>query len=217
MPEKETAVEWSLRTWKERHNRGYFPKSEQHRGWKIYDHVPKWLLEHGLPVRLDKVLEIGCGYGEWMIPLSPLVKELHGIDIHPGLASKSAEKFAEHGVQNCHFTLSDGLSVPYPDKTFDLVYSVTVFQHIPREIVHGYLKESDRVMAEGGRSLHHFRNANNVGNFPTPAKDITAYHTGDFSCGWTAQEVYEAGMAVGWKTEVIDDGLFLVLKGTRND
>jgi len=216
MTEKEeTATEWSLRTWKERHDRGYFPNSKQHAGWKVFESLYDWFDTIAAPGPDDVALEIGAGYGEWMIPLSRRVRSVAGCDIHPDLPAKAVEKFREHGVKNAIFTLCDGTTLPYTGRAFDLVYSISVFQHLPREIVRGYLRESDRVMKPDGRAVHHFRNADNVGPYPPLATDIEANHTGDFSCGWTADEVREAGEAVGWRCEVHDIGLHLVLSGRK--
>lgn len=215
MPDNETATEWSLRTWKERHENGYFPKSRQHADWRIFAEMPDWFHRLAAPTPDDLALEIGAGFGEWMIPLSRSVGFVHGVDIHPALVAKAREKFQEHGVTNAAFRCSDGLTLPYPAETFNLVYSISVFQHLPRAIVHDYLRESDRVMRPCGRAVHYFRNADNVGPYPPLAEDITANHTGDFSCGWTAQQVRDAGQAVGWSCQVEDIGLHLILVGRK--
>ena len=212
---KETPTEWSLRTWKARHDVGYFPKSRQHADWKIYPAMPDWFDRIARPKKADNALEIGAGYGEWLIPLSRRVANIYGVDIHKILPAKAAEKFAEHGVRNASLICNDGTTLPFVDGAFSLVYSISVFQHLPREIVAGYLRESARVLASGGRAVHHFRNADNVGPYPTPAADITVDHTGDFSCGWTADQVRAAGELVGWTCEVHDIGLHLILLGKK--
>jgi len=206
----QAAIAWSLKSWQERHEQGYFPNSEQHRGWRIYDRAPDWLVKYGFPNILDDVLEIGCGYGEWMIPLAPMVGSVSGCDIHPAPIAVAQEKFKQHGAINCRAVVNDGLTLPYDDGVFSLVYSISVFQHLPRAIVAGYIRETRRVLRPGGRALFHFRNADNVGPYPTPAKDIEANHTGDFSCGWTAEQVRDACLADFADVDVIDLGLHLV-------
>lgn len=205
----ETAEQWSLRSWAARHDAGYFPNSEQHRNWKVYDRVPEWLSSR--VNTSDTVLEIGCGYGEWMIPLAPHVASVTGIDIHNAPILKARELFRAAGLRNAEAYLSSGTDIPYLRDSFAVVYSISVFQHLPRSIVKGYIAETNRVLVPGGLALHHFRNADNVGPFPPLAIDITVNHTGDFSVGWTAAQVREAGEQVGWQTEVLDLGLFLVL------
>lgn len=211
----ETAEQWSLRTWKARHAAGYFPRSEQHAGWRVYDTPPEWLMDLGKPMRDDVVLEVGCGYGEWMIPLAPHVREVSGIDIHEEPIRKAGELFEQRGIRNAQVSVTDGRGLPFPSESFSLVYSISVFQHLPRSIVQGYLHETTRVLRPGGRCLHHFRNADNIGPYPPLADDIVANHTGDFSVGWTAAEVERAGEEAGLAVEIHDIGLFLVMAGAR--
>jgi len=210
-----TATEWALWRWKTLHDTDYFPNSDQHKDWRIYEKMNDWFLDIAKPVKADNVLAIGAGYGEWMIPLSRLVGTITGIDLHKILPVKAREKFREHNVSNATFFQNDGTTVPFRENTFSLVYSISVFQHIPRAIVYGYLRESARVMTPDGRAVHHFRNADDVGPYPPLATDIVADHTGDFSCGWTVDQIREAGEAAGLKCEVHKIPLFLVLHGTR--
>ena len=128
---EETAVEWSLRTWQERHDKGYFPTSIQHHDWYVYPSPPKWFAEYAAPTPDDVVCEIGAGYGEWMIPIAPTVTEICGFDIAPNLVSMAAAKFAEHGADNARMCMGDGTSIPFARESFSLVYSISVFQHIP--------------------------------------------------------------------------------------
>lgn len=86
-----------------------------------------------------KVLEIGCGVGR-------LMKDGYcGIDI-----SEKMLEIARKRKPNCEFKLTDGRSIPYEDNTFDSVYSMLVFQHLPIEAVETYIKEVRRVLKENG-------------------------------------------------------------------
>lgn len=213
----ETAEQWSLRTWKARHDAGYFPQSEQHRDWRVYEAMPPWFMELARPTASDVVLEIGCGYGEWMIPLAPHVRNVLGVDIHEEPIAKANSLFAERQILTAAAITNDGQTLPFGDELFSLVYSISVFQHLPRSIVAGYLRETRRVLAPGGRCVHHFRSAENVGPYPTPATDIEVDHRGDFSVGWTTGEVLEAGRAA----ELVDvavhqvGGFFWAMTGRR--
>lgn len=206
----ETAEEWSLRTWKARHDADYFPRSEQHADWCVYSEMPDWFDALAVPQASDVVLELGCGYGQWMIPLASRVAEIVGVDIHQEPIAKAGELFRERRITNCRVGVNDGLTIPCASRSFGLVYSISVFQHLPRSIVAGYLAEISRVLRPNGRAALHFRNADNVGPYPTPARDIAANHAGDFSVGWTAAEVLEAIADAGLTAKVHDVGLFLV-------
>lgn len=87
-----------------------------------------------------KVLEIGCGVGRLM------EDGYSGIDI-----SEEMLKIARERKPKCEFKLTDGRTIPYPDESFDVVYCVLVFQHLPLEAVRGYVKEAERVLKKGGK------------------------------------------------------------------
>ncbi len=189
------AVQFSIAWWKNRHAIGYFPTMEQHWDWKLYEAMPEWWLEFAEPMLTDSALEVGCGYGQWMAPCSKLVRDVVGVDIHESLLEKFEEQMGP--FSNATMKLGDGTTLPFPSKRFSLVYSISVFQHIPRATVQLYLHEIARVLRRTGRAVLHFRGADGIGEY---SEDIVVNHTGDWSVGWTVEEgiqaVEEAGMRV---------------------
>src|SRR5579863_4494336 len=97
-----------------------------------------------------RALEIGCGPGRLMRPMSRHFVEIHGVDVSDEMIALAKEKLRD--VPNAHPHLTDGASLPmFADDSFDFVYSYAVFQHIPaREVVYRYLKEIQRVLKPGG-------------------------------------------------------------------
>lgn len=204
-------LNWSVSSWSDRHNKGYFPNSELHKDWHVYQgpHAP--LMTHANPTSTDTVLEIGCGYGEWMIPLAPYVKSVDGFDIHIEPLAKALELFLAHDIKNCNVKLGSGDSIPYKQQ-FSLIYSISVFQHIPKAITKQYLINSVPHMSD--RCFHHFRSTHAAGH-PQPEQDITINHTGDFSCGWSPEEIHEAATAARIRNiQVIENNAFNYLIGT---
>ncbi len=98
----------------------------------------------------DRALEIGCGPGRLMLPMSRHFSEIHGVDVSEEMVALARERLA--AVPNAHLQVGSGGDLaPFPDDSFDYVYSYTVFQHIPsREVVLNYLRESRRVLRPGG-------------------------------------------------------------------
>lgn len=208
-----TASEWSVEWWKHRHELSYFPAMETHLNWKVYDEMFPWFLDNAEMRPDDTALEIGAGYGEWMVPMSRHVKSITGVDLHQSLVDKAAEILVD--IPHAKMLLSDGTTLPFKDNLFSFVYSISVFQHIPRSIVAGYFRETNRVLQPGGRLLFHFRWADGVGEY---SSDIVADHTGDFSVGWTAEEAMEAAKAVGFlsaRTIVWNDCLILTARSGK--
>jgi SAM-dependent methyltransferase len=100
--------------------------------------------------RARRALEIGCGPGRLMRPMSWNFGEIHGVDVSDEMIVRATENLKN--IPNAFPVHSDGTSLSnYPDELFDYVYSYAVFQHIPsRDIVFSYLREARRVLKPGG-------------------------------------------------------------------
>jgi SAM-dependent methyltransferase len=97
-----------------------------------------------------RALEIGCGPGRLMYPLSRHFSEIHGVDVSAGMVRLAERNLA--GIAHAHVHVSDGTNLAqFTGESFDFVYSYAVFQHIPsREVVLNYLEETRRVLKTGG-------------------------------------------------------------------
>lgn len=95
-------------------------------------------------------LEIGCGPGRLMLPMSWNFGEIHGVDVSDRMIWMAFR--ALHGIANAFPRQSSGTGLgAYGNDLFDFVYSYAVFQHIPsRDVVFNYLAEARRVMKTGG-------------------------------------------------------------------
>jgi SAM-dependent methyltransferase len=98
----------------------------------------------------DAALEIGCGPGRLMRPLSRHFREIHGVDVSDEMVRLARERLRATPNAHPHLTAGSDLSL-FPGGKFDFVYSYAVFQHIPsREVVFQYLREARRVLKPGG-------------------------------------------------------------------
>ncbi len=97
-----------------------------------------------------RALEIGCGPGRLMLPLSRRFGEIHGVDVSAEMVRLARANLAS--VPHAYVHAADGTNLAqFNDEFFDFVYSYAVFQHIPRrEVVLSYLQESRRVLKTGG-------------------------------------------------------------------
>jgi ubiquinone/menaquinone biosynthesis C-methylase UbiE len=100
--------------------------------------------------RARRALEIGCGPGRLLKPMSRLFGEVHGVDVADGMVAKAKERLA--GIPHAHAHVGSGSDLAqFADESFDFVYSYAVFQHIPSgEVVFSYLREAVRVLKPGG-------------------------------------------------------------------
>lgn len=97
-----------------------------------------------------RALEIGCGPGRLMRPMSRHFIEIDGVDVSDEMIALAKRRLSD--LPNAHAHHTDGASLSlFEDETFSFVYSYAVFQHIPaREVVISYLRETHRVMKTGG-------------------------------------------------------------------
>ena len=102
-----------------------------------------------LPAR-RRALEIGCGPGRLMRPMSRYFDEVHGVDVSDEMIALARERLKD--VSNAHPRCAGGSDLAgFADEWFDFVYSYAVFQHIPsRDVVFHYLREARRVLRPGG-------------------------------------------------------------------
>ncbi|ASJ11232.1 ubiquinone biosynthesis protein UbiE [Thermococcus sp. P6] len=108
------------------------------------DRTEKWLVFSMLRSRSGRALDLGCGTGNYTLELKRRGFEVIGLDASEGMLSVARSK----GL-NC--IKGDARDLPFPDGSFNLVLSVTMFEfiHEPEEVV----EEIWRVLKPGGEVL----------------------------------------------------------------
>ena len=97
-----------------------------------------------------RALEIGCGPGRLMRPMSRHFAEIHGVDVSDEMIAQARAKLKDIPWARAHHASGSDLA-DFPADHFDFVYSYAVFQHIPSaEVVFSYLRETIRVLKPGG-------------------------------------------------------------------
>ncbi|MGH9663133.1 MAG: class I SAM-dependent methyltransferase [Bryobacteraceae bacterium] len=133
------------------------------------DSARKSLIDQADPQPGHRILDIGCGTGT----LATLIKRLHpgvdvvGLDPDPKALARARKKAGRTGVS---IQLDQGYSdeLPYPDASFDRVFSSFMFHHLQAEDREKTLREVRRVLKDGG-SFHMLdfarKEAHNAGGF----------------------------------------------------
>ena len=117
---------------------------EYYRGAKVI----AFLDRSGVELR-GRVLDCGCGGGGMPLSVAEHADEVVGIDPFPRFVDAGVELGRERGLTNLHFLRADGMALPFPDQSFDLILSHAVFEHVANAGL--YLRECRRVLRPGGR------------------------------------------------------------------
>jgi SAM-dependent methyltransferase len=98
------------------------------------------------------ILQIGCGIGRFEAALASRVREVHGIDVAPGMVE--AARLRCRGLGNVHIQPCSGRDLGlFESGAFDLVYAVDTFPYLYQEgpgLIEGHFAEVARVLKPGG-------------------------------------------------------------------
>lgn len=95
------------------------------------------------------VLEIGCGTGIILGEVGKFTHSAQGIDLSKGMLALAKEK-------GLRVQLANATSLPFADKSFDVVYSFKVLAHIPE--IKQVISEAARVVNDDGTLVLEFYN-----------------------------------------------------------
>jgi len=97
------------------------------------------------PTAQLSALDVGCGIGLVDEALAGAFGNLTGTDVTPGVLEKAAERNPD-----VRYELSDGERLPFEDRWFDVAFSATVIQVVPRPEQPAFAAELRRVVRPGG-------------------------------------------------------------------
>jgi SAM-dependent methyltransferase len=96
-----------------------------------------------------RALDFGCGIGRLTQPLCGYFDEVHGVDIAPRMIEQAQARNKHPG--RCHYHHNPGARLaPFPDRSFDLIYSNITLQHLKPHLIKGYLIEFLRSLSLDG-------------------------------------------------------------------
>ena len=125
----------------------FYRSLDQHR-YRVH-----WRLQSAVGFERTKglrVLEIGCGCGSEAELFARAGAHYTAIDLTNAAASITRRRFQLLGFEGC-FVQGDAENLPFPDASFDLVYSHGVLHHTPD--TPRTIREIYRVLSPGGRAV----------------------------------------------------------------
>lgn len=125
----------------------FFQEVEQHR-YETEPHIPA-IVGFG-NWRGKDVLEVGCGIATDGARFADAGARYTGVDATESAIQLARRRFQQAGLRG-DFKVADATRLPFPDSSFDLVYSHGVIHHIPD--TQAALREFHRVLRPGGTLL----------------------------------------------------------------
>ena len=127
-------------------------------GGSLYKDLVGRLRDYPIPdIRLpcgkgERVLDIGCNWGRWTIAAARKGYSVTGMDPDLG-AVLAARRVAEQLGVRADFVVADARYLPFPENSYDTVFSYSVLQHISKSNVELALREIAFVLSENGTVL----------------------------------------------------------------
>lgn len=119
---------------------------------KLYqksDDLVKLLKKLKLINKNTKVLDIGCGVGRLEYKLGKEVKFCLGIDIAPSMIALAKKNTS---TKNVKFMVVNGRDLSgLGSMQFALIFSMIVFQHLPRNVFKNYVRDSYKHLKNKGK------------------------------------------------------------------
>ncbi len=100
----------------------------------------------------DSILDVGCGTGTLVVEIKRRYPGVSAIGIDPDpRALERAKRKAERARASAGFDRAFADALPFPDASFDRVFSSMMFHHLPAAERPAVLAEIRRVLRPGGR------------------------------------------------------------------
>jgi 2-polyprenyl-3-methyl-5-hydroxy-6-metoxy-1,4-benzoquinol methylase len=154
------------------------------------------------------LLDIGCNWGRWTVAAARAGYRATGVDPKEK-AVAAARRVAEQLGVGADYVVGDARQLPFPDDSFDLVFSYSVLQHLPKRDVALAAGEVGRVVRPGGTAWIEMPNARGLLNTLRRAGRGFAEGSGFDVRYWTVAELRQTFAAIG-TVELLADG-FLTL------
>jgi SAM-dependent methyltransferase len=114
---------------------------------KVY-HLRRLARSLPRPLAVSSVLDVGCGCGLTDEMILPYVGDLTGVDVSSAMVGEAALRNPD-----AHYEAYDGLVLPFPSDSFDVVFAICVVHHVDPAGWDGLLAEMWRVTRAGGLSV----------------------------------------------------------------
>ncbi|CAE7246589.1 VTE4 [Symbiodinium pilosum] len=146
--------------WGDHLHHGYYEDNswrslQQHREAQVrmIEEVLSWAEVSSGPEAPKAILDVGCGVGGSSRHLQKKYgAKVTGITLSPKQQQQATSLSVKSGqADSCEFKVADALKMPFPDDSFDLVWSLESGEHMPEKAK--FMSEMHRVCKPGGRII----------------------------------------------------------------
>jgi ubiquinone/menaquinone biosynthesis C-methylase UbiE len=116
--------------------------------------------------KINRVLDLGCGAGQYLAQLYSMDFECFGVDISEEMLKITRQKFISHKINNVTLLNSDCYKLPLEDNYFDLIISIGVLEYLDNE--KRALLEMKRIIKSGSFIIVTFPNFYKLKNLLDP-------------------------------------------------
>lgn len=100
----------------------------------VRDRIERMAFSKMPRARYLDVLDVGCGIGQWTLLLaSRLDASVTGIDLSPSMIEVARNRAEMLRAKNVEFRVMDATKITFQNNRFDLVFCITVLQHVMEE------------------------------------------------------------------------------------
>jgi 2-polyprenyl-3-methyl-5-hydroxy-6-metoxy-1,4-benzoquinol methylase len=123
---------------------------DEKRPWNPYWHVSDTVRRH-FKGTTDRLLDFGCGPGNYSIQFAHIGYEVFGFDISPANVETAGRLADQYGLSDrAHFQVGVAEQLDYPDRTFDIVVGIDILHHVE---IRSAIAECFRVLKPGGLAI----------------------------------------------------------------
>ncbi len=122
---------------------------------------------------VDRLVDVGCGWGRDLLHLSGLAERAYGVDSSPLSLLLTRRLLEERGVRNVELVLAEAEALPFADGALDAVNSSACIEHLHRPA--DLLTEAGRCLRSRGWAFLYY---------PNRWSALPEGHTGMLGLGW---------------------------------
>lgn len=170
---------------------------------RLYNHILNELFIYKPGLKNSKILDVGCGAGNFLVEAEKRELEIYGLDLSDYILNKAKKKVKGN------FFIGNGEKLPFQTNEFDFVTCIGALEHFPHP--DEGIKEIARVMKKNGVCLFHVPNLMFLGHIYMAYKYgiMPSENKQSFS------EVFYTYK--GWKNMIEKNGLEIVYCDVFND